>query len=228
MNCKYHQNINATNTCNVCGEWICENCVLELDNKLYCKDCLKEKYRQENNKTNIATLNNDFITTSTYSSKNPLLYMLNLIPGCLPLYLGDKKGLKYLILFFIFLGLNFETLAMITFIYSFYQGLNIKRKVEKIQYMEKNDLIITNYKDLYINTNPNKLWFIISSFIPGCTYLYLGNSKKGLGLLSLFFIFLWLNFEIFAIILFLYSLCDSFYIKNNILKNKFLKNIDEN
>ena len=228
MNCKYHQNINATNTCNTCSKWICENCVLELDNKLYCKDCLKERYRQGNNKTNITTLNNNFITTSMSNSKNPLIYILNFIPGCLPLYLGDKKGLKYLILFFMFLCLNFETFAIITFIYSFYQGFNIKRKLEKIEYMEKNNLIITNYKDLYINSNPNKICFIISSLVPGCAYLYLGNSKKGLCLLSLFFIFLSLNFEIFAIILFLYSLCDSFYIKNNILKKKFLENINEN
>lgn len=214
MNCKYHSNINSNNTCNVCGEWICENCVLEVDNKIYCKDCLKERYKQENNKNNIATLNNNF-KDKNVESNSYLLYLINIIPGCLPLYLGYKRGLNYLILFFLFLSLNLEACAIVTFIYSFFQGLNIKRKLENSQ----NNLIINETENLYINFKPNKIFFIISSLIPGCAYLYLGYNKKGLNLLILFFLFLSLSLEIFAIILFLYSLFDSFYMKNNIFKN---------
>ncbi len=144
MNCKYHKDVNATNTCNVCGEWICENCVLEVDGRIYCKDCLKQKIKS---------------TTPTESYK----------PHTSETHTHTSGRV---------------------------------------------------YKSSFLT--------LICSVLPGCAQMYLGYTKKGLGLLSLFFIFLWLNFEIFAIILFLYSLCDSFYIKNNILKNKFLKNIDEN
>lgn len=226
MNCKYHQ-IEKVANCNICGANLCQNCCLNVNNKIYCKDCLKNQYQNENNK--IMIREEAPIIKYTKTNNNLFLYLLNFIPGCLPLYLGDKKGLIYLILFCISVGFEFGTLATITFFYSFYQGLNTKRKIDKINYFNENNLPIPSHENLNLNTNPNKLFFMLSALIPGCSYLYLGYNKKGLTILAWFFIFaIFFEFAIPTVIIFLYSLCDSLYIKNNIFKDKPLKRINDN
>lgn len=226
MYCKYHKQLISTNNCNVCQSPICEHCVLNINGKIYCKDCLKNKYDQENKNYIVPNEHKYPSTLVSNNVKSSLLYLINFIPGCLPLFLGDKSGLKYLILFFIFININLEIFGVIVFLYSFYYGLAVKRKYDKSKNINNCYLSPKVCKDLMFNDNPNNFIFMVSSLIPGCAHLYLGLNKKGLRLLILFFVFgIFLSFKSFAIITFLYSLCDSLYLKNNFSTYKMINDI---
>jgi hypothetical protein len=40
MQCRTHPTAHAVNTCNTCGEWLCETCTLDINGRLFCRACL--------------------------------------------------------------------------------------------------------------------------------------------------------------------------------------------
>jgi len=40
MPCRTHPSINGVNTCNQCGEWLCEECTVEINGRIFCRGCL--------------------------------------------------------------------------------------------------------------------------------------------------------------------------------------------
>ena len=42
MECHYHPDRDATDSCAICGKSICKECGLEIAGKIYCKDCLEK------------------------------------------------------------------------------------------------------------------------------------------------------------------------------------------
>lgn len=130
MNCKYHNNLKGTNTCSVCGEWICESCVLDINDRIYCKDCLKYKLKNDTSTkyTNKPIYKSDFIT-----------FILSfLLPGTAQIYLGyTKRGL--FILAFWLLGFNVDMLSILmwlSYIFGIFDAFKLKRNLEKGIYQE--------------------------------------------------------------------------------------------
>jgi hypothetical protein len=41
-----HPDVNGLNTCNQCGDWLCEACTVEIDNRIYCRRCLAKLARE--------------------------------------------------------------------------------------------------------------------------------------------------------------------------------------
>jgi len=40
MQCRAHPEAAAVNTCNQCGNWLCEDCTVNVQGRLYCRSCL--------------------------------------------------------------------------------------------------------------------------------------------------------------------------------------------
>ena len=163
MNCKYHKDVNATNTCNVCGEWICENCVLEVDGRIYCKDCLKQKiksttptesYKPHTSKTHTHT------SGRVYKSSF-LTLICSVLPGCAQMYLGyTKRGLSLLIIFLLGLYIEFfSPLILITYVFGLFDAFKLKGNLERGIYQEDNISDIKNF------VKENKLFMFILGFI---------------------------------------------------------------
>lgn len=150
MNCKYHDNIKATNTCNICGEWICENCVLEINGRVYCKDCLKNQVKNNNfnqQKTNFYDKYEDkniiYEKRKDYTPINKsgfLTFLFCILPGASQMYLGYTK--RGMIIFLTFLlGVYVDALYPLTFIaylFGFFDAFKIKSNLERGIYQEDN------------------------------------------------------------------------------------------
>ena len=55
MNCSNHPTKEAQVICVNCGKPFCSDCIINVDQKNYCKECIKKKL--ENNRTNITSPN---------------------------------------------------------------------------------------------------------------------------------------------------------------------------
>ncbi|MDR1664444.1 MAG: hypothetical protein LBR83_05950 [Clostridiales bacterium] len=42
MQCRTHPDRNGVNTCNQCGEWLCEECTVEINGRIFCRKCLAQ------------------------------------------------------------------------------------------------------------------------------------------------------------------------------------------
>lgn len=42
MQCRTHPDHNGVNTCNQCGEWLCEACTVEINGRIFCRRCLAQ------------------------------------------------------------------------------------------------------------------------------------------------------------------------------------------
>jgi hypothetical protein len=45
MKCAYHPDREGGNTCSKCGAWLCDDCRLDVDNRIVCKNCVAEALR---------------------------------------------------------------------------------------------------------------------------------------------------------------------------------------
>lgn len=161
MNCKYHNDINATNTCNVCGEWICENCVLEIDGRIYCKDCLKQKLRNEKTTENYKVNTYEKHTSGKVYKSSFLTLICSALPGCSQMYLGyTKRGLSLLIVFLLGLYIDFfSPLIVITYVFGLFDAFKLKGNLERGIYQEDNISDIKNF------IKENKLFMFILGLI---------------------------------------------------------------
>lgn len=140
MNCKFHNNIKATNTCSVCGEWICENCVLEIEGRIYCKDCLKQKIRNEK-----PTETSNVIPSKTHTGEKVykssfLTFLCSSLPGCGQMYLGyTKRGLFILSIFLLGAFIEFFTpLVLISYCFGLFDAFKLKGNLQRGIYQEDN------------------------------------------------------------------------------------------
>jgi hypothetical protein len=42
MQCRTHPDQNGLNTCNQCGDWLCESCTVEINGRIFCRKCLAQ------------------------------------------------------------------------------------------------------------------------------------------------------------------------------------------
>lgn len=88
MDCKNHKGVPAAFVCTVCGEALCSDCAIELNNTVYCRECLE-----------------GIISGKTggrpYKRYWWMAVILSIVPGTGHMYLGMiKKGLSLMSLFF--------------------------------------------------------------------------------------------------------------------------------
>ncbi len=138
MNCKYHPNKKASNTCSICGEWLCEDCVLDINGRIYCKDCLRKNI----NENEIVSHKKEIRKKSSI-----LTLIFSFMPGCAQMYLGlIKRGILILLSFLVsIIYLETPILAITIFIVSFFDGFRIKDKLNSGIYLEDNLNDIKNF-----------------------------------------------------------------------------------
>ncbi len=158
MNCKYHNNIKATNTCNICGCWVCENCILEIDGRIYCKDCLRSKLK---NNLNLNDNLNHFKSNSKNKSKFLTFLLCLCFPGSAQIYLGyTKRGL--IIISFFLLGIYFDIFSNIIylcFLFSLFDAFRLNNNLQKGIYQED------NFSDVKKFLCENKFFIIVLCII---------------------------------------------------------------
>ncbi|GBF31970.1 membrane protein [Desulfocucumis palustris] len=124
MKCANHSDLEAVDICSSCRQPVCEQCIVSLAGKSYCKTCLEKRMEkipevQENKSGFIALL-------------------MSMIPGGGYLYLGlMKRGLQTMLLFFgtIFISAAIqmeELTALILPIIYFYTVFDTQQYVKNI------------------------------------------------------------------------------------------------
>ena len=142
MNCKYHNNLKATNTCNICGCWICESCALDINGRIYCKDCLKNEVKN-NDLFKEKEQYKNYIYNKPITRKSGLLTLiLSLIfSGLGHLYLGYKKrGLFIfaLAIFSIYFYITPWTIFFLIYSFSIFDAMSLKNNLDKGIYIQDN------------------------------------------------------------------------------------------
>lgn len=225
MSCKYHIEKNALNTCSICGDWLCEECIIEINNRNYCKSCIETVI--QNNKENYnLVISNDkednlfSIDTTTKNIENIFINILSLIPGGGQIYLGNTiKGITLLSLFSFCLLFNYiflpPVLIIPIFFYSFFDFFVTKRKLKN-----KNNIKNLDYKLCNIKQNPKFFKTFLVSLMPGCGQMYLGYTKYGFILSILSIGMITINFYPFVyigLIIYLFSIFNTLNLRKQIL-----------
>jgi hypothetical protein len=141
MQCRTHPTRPGINTCNQCGEWLCEGCTIERNGRIFCANCAKQEF------ATVAPKAGD-----TKATRRPLewgillFFTLCFPPGVNYMSMGlIKKGLFALTTFFgiIYLGIMFvqANLSAISVIFWFalpvmwlataFDGFNIRRRIKE-------------------------------------------------------------------------------------------------
>ena len=137
MQCRTHPTVSATNTCNHCGNWLCDDCTVNVQGRLFCRPCL-------------ATFSQDHkpepppYTAPPHSNKVSLglllFFSLCFPPGANYMYMGlIKRGLAtmagfFLLIFFI-AGSSFPFSMLLVFslvvliFSSIFDGFNVRRRL---------------------------------------------------------------------------------------------------
>ncbi|NMA82661.1 MAG: hypothetical protein GX962_02210 [Epulopiscium sp.] len=149
MDCKNHYGRAGLNTCSKCGDWICEECVVHIEGRNICKNCIQSYVRAGEEKT---------VPIGPRGSVNGfMVFIFSFLPGAAHMYMGlSKIGLMLLSLFmgscvmaqFYTLTPFALTAAGIVWIYSFFDARNTKHKVLRgeakdditpyVEYVKKN------------------------------------------------------------------------------------------
>lgn len=87
MKCANHSDLEAVDICSSCRQPVCEQCIISLAGKSYCKPCLEQRI--------------EAIPQVPENKSRFIAFVLSMIPGGGYLYLGlMKRGLQAMLLFF--------------------------------------------------------------------------------------------------------------------------------
>ena len=139
MNCKTHPGQKATETCSHCGNWLCDDCVVNTQGKIFCRPCLAVLAQGAPEER------------AAHSSVPPpaahggrimwgLLFLFSFLPGANYMYMGLlKRGLATMSCFFLLIFMvsstNMPLQLMVIFaipvvvIASFFDGFNLRRRI---------------------------------------------------------------------------------------------------
>jgi len=139
MTCKTHPEQKAADTCSHCGNWLCDECVVNTQGKKFCRPCL-------------AVLANE-PPPEDCAGRAPapppagdgrilwgLLFLFSFLPGANYMYMGLlKRGLATMSCFFLLIFMvsstNMPLQLMLIFaipvvaIASFFDGFNLRRRI---------------------------------------------------------------------------------------------------
>ncbi len=110
MGCYYHPERESKNFCSKCNKPLCEECSIETNGKVFCKECVAEEVKRIKVKR-----------------KSPsLAAILSIVPGLGAIYNGQiLKGISFILIFASLVGLedyarNFENIIFGLMIAGFY------------------------------------------------------------------------------------------------------------
>ena len=142
MECRNHKNQHGVNTCGYCGDWLCEGCSVEVNGRVLCKECISSFVPSKPGRGARKTEYED----RRYVSKM-WLFIFSWIPGANHMYMGlMKRGLLTMGLFFgsimivdsVFRNGAMAFLPAMGFIWSFFDGFNIRRRINNGEKVEDN------------------------------------------------------------------------------------------
>lgn len=150
MNCKNHIERSAANTCSKCGEWICDDCAVELNGRIYCKECLSKTMSGDTSSS--APTSVPMATPVAVAKRREyrrksgfFAFCCAFIPGCGQMYLGlMKRGLMFMAMEAACIYLTcfspiFAAGIVILWFYSFFDTFNCKSRLDNGE-MVKDDI----------------------------------------------------------------------------------------
>jgi len=159
MQCRAHGDRVANNTCNQCASWLCDECTIDVQGRLFCRSCLA------------SYVSTDPVTTPTKTTRSHvnwgLLFMFSLFPpGANYMFMGlMKRGLAtmcgFFLLIFMITVLSGTSMLLVVFaliIYvltSVFDGFNIRRRINA------GESITDNLDDMLGGLFRNKLFTFV-------------------------------------------------------------------
>ncbi len=148
MDCKKHIGVTACNTCSSCGEWICDECAIDINGRNFCKACVSKRMEVEAPRVGMhghghahGAPSKPIVASECKTRKRInsfFLLLCAIIPGCGHMYLGlIKRGFLILTTFFTACYLASSDLyqsanifVIIIWFTSFFDTFNIKNKLK--------------------------------------------------------------------------------------------------
>jgi len=159
MQCRAHGDRVASNTCNECASWLCDECTVDVQGRLFCRNCL------------VSYISTEPVSASSKTARSHvnwgLLFMFSLFPpGANYMFMGlMKRGLAtmcgFFLLIFMITVLSGTSMLLVVFaliIYvltSVFDGFNIRRRINA------GETIIDNLDDMLGGLFRNKLFTFV-------------------------------------------------------------------
>lgn len=139
MQCRSHPTVSAANTCNQCGNWLCDDCTVNVQGRLFCRPCLATLSQGQAPETpphTAAPLRSNRVSFGLL-----LFFSLCFPPGANYMYMGlMKRGLAtmagFFLLIFLIAGSGAWPLTMlmsfslvVLIFASFFDGFNVRRRI---------------------------------------------------------------------------------------------------
>ena len=141
MQCRTHPTTSAYNTCNQCGDWLCEECTVDIQGRLFCRTCLMKMAAPGSAPYSVPPLPPGVMPAKKRVSGG-LLFLFSFFfpPGINYMFMGlIKRGLAALIGFFLIiyfinvsnmpLTLLFGLALPVYFLTCIFDGFNIRRRI---------------------------------------------------------------------------------------------------
>jgi TM2 domain-containing membrane protein YozV len=141
MKCANHEEQEAVAICSVCHQPVCEDCLVNLGNRQFCRNCLESRVGED-------------AKTAGSPRSTFWAFSLSIIPGAGYMYLGlMKRGLQTMIIFYgtIFLAAVTEFMAItalvlpVVIFYTIFDTLQLLKQINQGQAVEDSPLIETGF-----------------------------------------------------------------------------------
>jgi len=145
MYCKTHPGESAVNTCNICGDWLCDECTTNIQGRLFCRACLAS-YAKDGE---APTRPGGPPPSAPSKINSGVLFLFSLLPGANYMYMGlMKRGLATMTGFFLIIFM-LSTVSMpltlllalsipVVFFASFFDGYKVRRRLMAGEVVEDN------------------------------------------------------------------------------------------
>ena len=142
MLCANHANNNGINTCSRCGQWLCEECSVEVNGRIVCKSCIYESLSKA--PKSMPRRSSSTSASEIYISKF-MLIICSIVPGANYMYMGlMKRGILAMLMFALVAFLNnitdnfISAFLIIGIVANFFDGIHIRRRLMNGQHVEDN------------------------------------------------------------------------------------------
>jgi len=141
MQCRTHPERNATDTCNHCGNSLCNDCAVGTQGRIFCRPCLAVLAQTTPEHTDHSTPHDYHTHAHTHNKVMwGLLFLFSFLPGANYMYMGLlKRGLAtmtcFFLLIFMITSVSMPLRLMLIFaipvlvLSSFFDGFNVRRRI---------------------------------------------------------------------------------------------------
>jgi len=139
MQCRTHPTRSAANTCSHCASWLCDDCVADVQGKIFCRPCLAVLSQAPTPESHTPP---PHYTSATHNKVNLglLLFFSFFPPGANYMFMGlMRRGLAtmagFFLLIFLIAGSSMPLTLILVFslvvltIASFLDGFNVRRRI---------------------------------------------------------------------------------------------------